>query len=345
MTTTRLQYIDALRGIAVLMIVYGHLHMSYGDDGSSFTFRAMTGMLRLPLLFFVSGFVFTSKPMGWRHGGGYFVLRKARQLLLPAVVIGGVFAMVHGLPARTMLIDTWKGGYWFMLTLFEYMVVQTAVECATGSDAAKRTTLRYAAALLAATAVLYALSLAPVSRRAGDMGEMLQLSKLRYFVYFAAGRLLRQHMTQLLRWPRRDIAVALTVTTFVVLAIGSWGGVGVGTGSGPWFYLRLVLFEMTAVLTVFCLFYRHRAWFASDGRLPRTLALVGRRTLEIYLMHYFLLPKDLHVVGRYFAEHPAPVVEFIIAGVIAITIAAVCLLVGELLRSSTFLHRWVLGGK
>ena len=253
--------------------------------------------------------------------------------------------MVHRLPAHTMLIDVWKGGYWFMLTLFEYMVAQTIVECLTNATGSERTGRRYAATLIAMAAVLYLLSIDRVVSHDGIVNQTLQLSKLRYFVYFAAGRLVRIHMQQLLQWKGRQIAVTVIIVAFIVLAIGSWGGVGIGTGSGPWFYIRIVAFEMTAVLSFFFIFYRHRAWFAADKPLPRTLSLVGQRTLEIYLMHYFLLPNDLQFLGRFFSQHHAMVIEILIVGTITITIAALCMLVGEMIRSSSFLHHWMLGGK
>lgn len=74
--TARLQYIDAMRGIAVVLIVFGHMWFAYGDYHSFFSFRDITGMLRLPILFFVSGFVFTSKPLGWCSGGGISSLKR-----------------------------------------------------------------------------------------------------------------------------------------------------------------------------------------------------------------------------------------------------------------------------
>lgn len=277
--------------------------------------------------------------------GGCFILKKTRQLLLPAIVIGGIFALVNGRTAHVMLTDIWKGGYWFMLTLFEYMVAQTIVECLTSGKGVDRTSLRYAATLILMTSVLSVLSVHPVYSHFGITGDIIQLSKLRYFIYFAAGRLVRIHMIWLLQWRWRDLAVALIIVTFIALAIGSWAHVGIGAGSGVLYYFRFALFEMTALLSVFFFFYRQRAWFASGGGLPRTLAYVGRHTLEIYMLHYFLLPKDLQAVGRYFTEHPAPIVELLVAGVIAIAIAAICLLIGEIIRSSRFLHHWVLGGK
>lgn len=68
MTSQRLQYIDALRGIAVMLIVFSHIALySYGDYGGAESFRPLTTTIQLPLLFFVSGFVFTSRPL---LGGG-----------------------------------------------------------------------------------------------------------------------------------------------------------------------------------------------------------------------------------------------------------------------------------
>ena len=102
---------------------------------------------------------------------------------------------------------------------------------------------------------------------------------------------------------------------------------------------------MSALLLFFAAFYRHRDYFAVSGKLVRILILVGKRTFDIYLLHYFFLPKDLHVIGSYFMEHPAPVIEFIVSFVVTIMIVAVCLLISELLRSSKLVAKWALGGK
>lgn len=73
MTTNRYEYIDALRGIAILFIVFGHIPMfCYGlSEAVHFSsFRAFTSMVQLPLFFFISGFLFSVKTIFNKLGGG-----------------------------------------------------------------------------------------------------------------------------------------------------------------------------------------------------------------------------------------------------------------------------------
>lgn len=61
----RLEYIDAIRGFAILFIVFGHIPLyCYGITNEQLSsFRALTSLLQLPMFFFVSGFVINSEKM------------------------------------------------------------------------------------------------------------------------------------------------------------------------------------------------------------------------------------------------------------------------------------------
>lgn len=102
---------------------------------------------------------------------------------------------------------------------------------------------------------------------------------------------------------------------------------------------------MFALLSIFVLFYKKRAYFSSSSRASKSITFIGRRTLDIYLLHYFFLPKDLSVFGNYFVNHPAPILGIVFGGMITILIVAVCLIVSEILRQSTFGGKWLLGAK
>lgn len=72
MITNRYEYIDALRGIAILFIVFGHIPMfCYGlpEAAQLSSFRAFTSMVQLPLFFFISGFLFSTKTIFNKLGG------------------------------------------------------------------------------------------------------------------------------------------------------------------------------------------------------------------------------------------------------------------------------------
>lgn len=71
---------------------------------------------------------------------------------------------------------------------------------------------------------------------------------------------------------------------------------------------------------------------------------VGRRTLDVYLIHYFLLPMNLTFM-TVFVDHPVPIVEAFFSSAISITIIAMCLLVSNIIRLSPLLAHWIFGAK
>lgn len=82
----RLEYIDAMRGFAILFIVFGHIPLyCYGiADEQLSSFRALTSLLQLPMFFFVSGFVFNPQKM--LTGGGENIVFKVQTADCPGNV-------------------------------------------------------------------------------------------------------------------------------------------------------------------------------------------------------------------------------------------------------------------
>ena len=72
---------------------------------------------------------------------------------------------------------------------------------------------------------------------------------------------------------------------------------------------------------------------------------VGKRTLDVYMIHYFILPRHLKCFGQFFSENVNPVIEFFVTSIIVLLIIAVSVLIGNILRLSPFLSHYLLGEK
>lgn len=59
----RFAYIDAMRGLAILFIVFGHIPLyCYGVAEKPLpSYRTFTSMVQLPIFFFISGFVVSER--------------------------------------------------------------------------------------------------------------------------------------------------------------------------------------------------------------------------------------------------------------------------------------------
>lgn len=86
MQRKRLEYIDAMRGIAILFIVFGHIQTyCYGITSEHLSsFRALTSLLQLPMFFFVSGFAFNPQKM---LTGGENIVFKVQTAGCPNIVL------------------------------------------------------------------------------------------------------------------------------------------------------------------------------------------------------------------------------------------------------------------
>ena len=102
--------------------------------------------------------------------------------------------------------------------------------------------------------------------------------------------------------------------------------------------------SLSGVLLVFAFFRRYQESFTQQKRLGRTLQYVGRRTLDIYLLHYFfLVMNDCSVLSPYLTK--MPVLALFVELAFSALIIALCLLLSNILRLSPFIAHYFLGAK
>ena len=110
--------------------------------------------------------------------------------------------------------------------------------------------------------------------------------------------------------------------------------------------LNTILLErslsLTGLVVLFAFFRNNQAVFSKQRVLGRTLQYVGRRTLDIYLIHFFLIPYRLQFV-KVFTDHPMPVLEATVSFIIAAIIIAFCLVISNIIRLSPLLAHWMFG--
>lgn len=79
--------------------------------------------------------------------------------------------------------------------------------------------------------------------------------------------------------------------------------------------------------------------------LSKPLQYVGTRTLDIYLLHYFFLPRFLISYAGRLQAFDNQVVEFIVILAIALIVLAITLLASYIIRLSPFLGHYLFGVK
>lgn len=343
MQVKRFDYIDALRGLAMLFIVFGHIPMyCYHTDDNFTSYRNLTSLVQLPIFFFVSGFVFRIKNMSITRGGK-FILNKIRQLIIPAIIIGYIYLTLNNSNnPLSYIYDKFKGGYWFTFTLFELIIIQYIWELFTEKMHIRTNKRIYYTVSLGLATILYIYSLPIISTKLENINNIIGVPMFRYYLYFLIGNFVHNNLDFLVQWKYRSHLTAVIIVGFFSLFIFNQMSYQL---SGILFHINLVALETTSLLVIFMIFYKYRLYFSSKHRSVHILTFLGKRTLDIYLLHYFFLPKDLRLFGDYFTTHPAMILETLFSGIITLLVIGGCLFISELLRCNPIVSKYLLGTK
>ena len=336
--TVRLAYLDAIRGLAILLVVYCHVaSVSLGISDDVPSFNNIVGFIHLPLFFFLSGYLFF-KPGRFNEWKNIHPLlwKRFLQLVIPATIFVILYALSFNRSFDSILFSRFKGGYWFTYFLFIFIFLYCIL-----SWALYKLNHRQDNALL-----LFALSLvigftpvaldklypgAPDSR----LLQALSYQEYYFFIFFCFGALFKSkyNLYEKIR-NRRGYEALMIALPFVLLLIH-------GLGLPLFDFAVTVLFSFSVVILIFCVFQKDESFFSERG-FGRFVSFVGRRSLDIYFLHFFFLP-DLHSVGKFFYETPNPLLEFVLSFVIVAIIVSVCLLISHIVRGNDLLAKLLFG--
>lgn len=235
------------------------------------------------------------------------------------------------------LFDAAKAGYWFTYTLFEYFIFYSIFRFCF------RNRFEDIAIVLAAL-FFYLINCSPIYNNipiSEEYKDFLGVCQWRYFCFFLIGTLVKKHFAAVQLW--LDGKYLLTFSILFYFLVNFYDDMipAVGLVRTPVGLLR----TLAGMTILFAFFRTNQACFTKEHTIGRIMQYTGRRTLDIYLLHYFLLPRGLGAAFPVFSEHPMPVLEFVCSTIIAIIIVALCLLVSNIIRLSPILAHYLFGVK
>ena len=129
MSAIRIGYIDALRGFAILSVVYSHLIvMGMSSTGYDSTVLRFIQLFFMPLFFFISGY-FSNKSSKVLRFSDFkdIIVNKTIHLLIPTFVMFSFCICFFDLDFVHYLYEPYKCGYWFTWVLFVAIFLFTLV--------------------------------------------------------------------------------------------------------------------------------------------------------------------------------------------------------------------------
>lgn len=337
----RLKYIDAMRGLAILLVVFSHVtnaYVKFPITNNSFAgvYYMMT-MFRMPLFFFVSGFFAYRAAQRWDSAMVRRVLTKKFQ----AQVFGlAVFCIVYaGVMKGWHFNFLWKSNpYWFTESLFMMFCLYLCfalLERRTGKRWPMWTLLgiSFVAPLL--------FDWLTDGYQLTKWANALQVKRtLTYLPYFLLGVFARGNEQTLWKVTDNQYFKALVVVGFLSLVLFY----GCRHKYSLQWDLVLTAMRLTGLFTLMVTFRTYRDWFDKGHRIGNVMCKVGSRTLDIYYLHYFFIPNLAFLHGYLYVGRGNNVLAMLTVGlVISALVVALCMLTSAVLRTSPLLARWLFG--
>lgn len=348
-SNNRIGYIDALRGFTMLLVLFSHLYIP-----NITPLNKCFVLFRMPLFFFVSGFISMRREQAWelpnlvtRVGG------KVRTMVVSAIGVGLIYAMVcNAFPITNFFTHPYKMGYWFTLALFNMLVVYYVARYlhARRRGSSVQSFVGWFMALGILNFVLHIYGAAH-----GVLGRVLTLDKtVEYMHFFAFGVLCSYYRDTFNRIARSVLWVILAAVLFFAILYGVVAtqnciGYEIGGYGTHWGYLlNTIIVNGAGILGILCVYaiFLHLAdFFSRNGVVARSMQYVGRNTLDIYLLHYFVLLGFPMFLYPYVIGTTNILIQIVVGFTAAAVVMAVTLLLSRIIRLNDHLAYYLLGAR
>jgi hypothetical protein len=149
----------------------------------------------------------------------------------------------------------------------------------------------------------------------------------------------KRHFDEFIRWTGKPVVIIAVVIGFALFAWYPHSENKIVT------YLIFAIGGFLGLITVFTFFCSFSIYFTKDSWFGHSLQYVGTRTLDIYLLHYFFLPRFLLIYAPQLSAYNNSFLEFIIAISLSLVVVAICLSASYLIRLNSFLGHYLFGVK
>ena len=339
MAKQRIAYIDAMRGFTMILVVFAHVcHFCLGD--SRLGYNSIFILFRLPCFFMLSGWLFEPVSI---NSFKTVAKHKAMVQLVPTFIF---LLLLAPPPEFFHQLGALKGGYWFTFVLFEFFILYMLIV---------RAGIHWTpilAFVITIASFIYARYYDSIKTSSEgyqlliiDALGFLSVTTWRLFLFFYIGAWMRRHFDAFIRWTNKPIVILLIGVAFFFIAstphkdniMYEMFRYYVGGITGMWM-----------VFTVFRLLYP-----SSIIHLPSSifhhpssiLQYVGTRTLDVYLLHYFFLPRFLMDYAPQLQAYDSRLLEFVVIMALSLIILGLCLITSYIIRLSPFLGHYLFGVK
>lgn len=352
----RLEWLDALRGFTMIMVVANHVAgTGFGEEWKHSSAIPFLVLFRMPLFFFVSGFLAYKASQVWDFKNlGSLVSKKLRVQTIPTIVFFFLAAAILNKnfwsAVESNFHSCFKGGYWFTIALLYMFLIYylfSYIESKLKWKSWIPITLLFLVSIL-----FYETNYQPkyFSWAAGyrgaktDLYYFLQDSSfvqvLLYFPFFLYGNIVHRYWDKAQRVmdSKWFFPIVIVIVILATLDALKWR-----TLRMTWAIIPLTVSRFGLLTIVFMYFRHYKEYFTKLSPIGASLQYIGRRTLDIYLIHFLFMP-ELPTVGAFFKSYPHNfVIDVVLSVVLGLVIIGFSIITSNILRISPFFKKWLFG--
>ncbi|MEQ3105931.1 acyltransferase family protein [Bacteroides salyersiae] len=232
-----------------------------------------------------------------------------------------------------------KEGYWFTFVLFEFIVIYLLT-----NQFIKRLNLSLSSKkyihLFIGIILLYIASLSEKYNTQYTIINIFTIGEFSHYIYFVLGSILFPKHEKIVNSMKRNFLWGGIICTYLITDVFryKYGFAMFRLGA----MLSVTILISLGLIIIWGTFIQYKG--LSEGNpIGRFLSLIGRRSLDIYFIHYFITPINMKFVGDFFAHLNIPFIEYCLAIIIAILVTFASLGIGYIIRLSPITARWLLG--
>lgn len=347
---TRIEWLDAMRGFTMILVVMFHVStQSFCQLDNSSSSTPFLLLFRMPLFFFVSGFLVYKPTFEWSIKQYIsLVAKKVRIQLLPTIIFFILCVSIRHENIFVTMVEFLstpaKGGYWFTWSLLHlflfYYTIQIVLNKFSKSRKIKWDTVFIIFWCIAV--LLYFMLFMPSKFNFNtpfwDYSSLTQTIK--YLQFFIVGILARHYWGQI-----ENIFDSKNFSLFIIIisVVCSLECLKFHNFSLPVEHvIRLVaIYSLVIIVLMFFRFYKDS--FSRNTIIGQSLQYIGTRTLDIYLIHFILLPV-LPSIGSFLSLYrPNFLLEIVLSLSVSLIVIGGCLIISNILRVSPILSKYLFG--
>ena len=339
----RIEYIDALRGMTMILVVCHHIAF-WCFDNVELAYNEFFIKFRMPTFFFISGWLFFKVNRLWDKETINGILKKKFIVqIIPFLFFMLLYMYMFRGPDYQTTFES-KYGFWFTYTLFQYFVIYIATEALFNKKQSNKREFGVMLFMLVLSILAFYYENMRFTYNLGICRQILTLlsfTKMKYIIFFWLGTFVKKNFASFIRFTDNQYVIAICLCIFFVLAIHSKP---IYLSNNELRLLSFLLSGISGIIIVFTFFRKNEAYISKKNNFGKVLQFIGRRTLDIYLIHFFVLPYHIHQIGTW-PTTSYKLLDLVMFLILAFWIIAISLLISSIIRLSPFLSHYLFGAK